>query len=31
MTFRLMLANVAAGPIGYLRWTQVVPMPVRPG
>lgn len=26
MTFRLPLANIAAGLIGYLRWTQVVPM-----
>jgi hypothetical protein len=26
MTSRLLLANVAAGLIGYLRWTQVVPM-----
>ena len=26
MTFRLLLANIAAGLIGYLRWTQLVPM-----
>lgn len=26
MTFRLLLANIAAGLIGYLRWTQIVPM-----
>jgi hypothetical protein len=26
MTFRLLLANIAAGLIGYLRWTQMVPM-----
>jgi uncharacterized membrane protein (DUF485 family) len=26
MTFRLLLANIGAGLIGYLRWTQIVPM-----
>jgi hypothetical protein len=31
MTFRVLLANIAAGLIGYLRWTQVVPMPARSG